>query len=453
MTRNLVYLLLFVFEMPTSLHACDCGAPKPACAYLAADAIFLGRVSFTNDDCSGRFTQQTLVRFEVEERFRGVAPEVLQIWVDPGSFTSCYQNYDLGRRYLIFAARKTHVPSDTAAVTVMRDGAGNRKALPPGLDPANPPTIYHAPECAGSRPADFPHFDQDLAMLRAYRAGAVLPRVLGHVYLYPFRGWPVMSGPALVGARITMSDGVATLKATTGAGGTFSLENAPAGYYNAWADLAPFRMNRQSILHVPEAGCGYADIQLTTASTLEGVVLDHSGRPAPKIPVAVSLKDEKSNDALQTRTDENGQFLIAGLPDADAYLSAGRTYPTTRMPYKRVYYPKGSSPAGALVLRLKPGQHRQSMVLLLEPPLEQTRVRIRVSRKDGRPASKAAVYAFDDDGRIAESAKTDASGLAELPCLRGTEYKLGTGDLLKKGQRTPFTCDGKNTLFGILLDH
>lgn len=145
------------------VRPCSCGPPKPACAYLAADAIFLGRVSFTNDDNSGRFAQATLVRFDVEERFKGVAPGVLQIWVDPGGFTSCYENYKLAERYLVFATRKIQFPSDGTAMTVMRDGAGKKKPHPLGFDPAKPPIIHYAPECGGSRLADrLSNLDQDL---------------------------------------------------------------------------------------------------------------------------------------------------------------------------------------------------------------------------------------------------------------------------------------------------
>ena len=164
--KTLGYVLLLVYGGPTTVWPFDCRGPKPACAYIAADAILLGRVSFTNDDGSGRFTQATLVRFDVEERFKGVAPDVHQVWVDPGSFTSCYENYKLGVRYLIFAG-KGHFPVDAAAMTIMRGSGGNAKPLPGGIDLAKPPTLYYAPECSGSRPADsFPHLDQDLAMLR-----------------------------------------------------------------------------------------------------------------------------------------------------------------------------------------------------------------------------------------------------------------------------------------------
>jgi hypothetical protein len=121
--------------VPPLMWPCDCGPPKPACAYLAADAIFLGRVSFTNDDGSGRFTQATLVRFDVEEHFKGIAADVRQVWVDPGSFTSCYENYKLGGRYLVFA-RKAQSTNDSAAMTVMRGGSGWDPILTPNVPPS-----------------------------------------------------------------------------------------------------------------------------------------------------------------------------------------------------------------------------------------------------------------------------------------------------------------------------
>jgi hypothetical protein len=425
----------------------------------------LGRVKFTNDDGSGKFTQATLVRFEVEESFKGVPPGGHQIWADPGSFTSCYEEYHLGERYLIFAMRKAPTPNDAAAMTIMRDKEGKRKPFPPGFDPRKPPPVYYAPECAGSRRADYPNVDRDLAMLRAFRAGAALPRVLGNVYLYPFRGWPVLSGPALKGARITMFSGAVTLNATTNARGEFSLTSAPSGFYNTWADLPPYRMGRQAILHVPEIGCGYTDVQLTTTSTLQGLVLDHGGRPAPKIPIGVWLRDKKLEDAtdpwaLGTTTDENGQFTITGLPDDDVYISAGSSHPTTNMPYRRVYYPEGHSLGRAALLRLKPGEHRLPMVLCLEAPLDKVRARVHVLHKEGGPAANAIVNALNEDSVIAESERTDSHGVAEVPCLRGLKYeieahavpRLPMGGGILKSLRRPHVCDGSSSTLELILD-
>jgi hypothetical protein len=466
---TLGYVVLVALSIPTPIWSCSCGAPKPACAYLAADAIFLGRVAFTNDDGSGKFTQATLVRFDIEERFKGVTSDINQIWVDPGSNTSCYENYKLGERYLIFG-RKTQFQSDSAAITIMPYSHGKRKPLPRGFDPDKPPTVYYAPECAGSRPADdFPHFDQDLALLRAYRAGTVLPRVLGSVFLYPFRGWPALSGPRLKGARITMSNGAVTLRATTDEEGRFSLGDAPAGVYKAWADLPPFRVFGQWILHVPEVGCGYTDIQFMTTSTLQGIVLDHLGKPAPNIPVVVRLRDEKlvcaaNGYALTTTTDASGQFAIAGVPDSDVYLSAGSPYPTTAMPYRRVYYPKSRSLVAGTVLRLKPGEHKQSMVLWLEEPLQKASAKVRVLDRRGKPEQTASVWALNDRHVIAETVRTDAHGVGEIPCLRGMSYELeahvrtlprrvqSPRKSLLKSSRVPFTCGNPSAEVTLILE-
>lgn len=258
--RRLLILILMAAVAPPA-WPCSCRAPKPACAYIGADAIFLGRVSYTNDDGSGTFVQATLVRFDVEEIFKGIPAGTKQVWVDPGSFTSCYEDYHLGERYLIVAHRQGMLPRDSAAMTVAH-GKLNGKPLPPGIDPAHPPVIYSAPECSGSRPADrFPHIEMDYAMLRAYRAGQALPRVFGRVYLAPYRGWPELNGPQLGGARVTVTNNETTLRTTTRADGTFALAEAPPGVYSVWAELAPFvPVQPNTILIVPELGCGSQDV-------------------------------------------------------------------------------------------------------------------------------------------------------------------------------------------------
>jgi hypothetical protein len=263
-----------------------------------------------------------------------------------------------------------------------------------------------------------------------------------------------------------MSRGNVTLSATTDSKGGFSLATAPAGYYKTWAELPPYRTAGQAILQVPETGCGYTDIQLTTTSALRGVVLDRQGRPAPKIPVAVWLREKKLEDAtdpwaLSATTDQSGQFVIAGLPDADVLLSAGSGFPTTDIPYGRVYYPNSHSPESATVLRLKPGEHHLPIVLLLEARLVPAVANVRVLR-DGNPVPNALVKALDNRGVIAESAQTDAQGAATVPCLSGLKYELEAQTLhprmpwrgnIMKSSRLAFTCDGLRTPSTLVLDH
>jgi hypothetical protein len=207
---------------------------------------------------SGTFAQNTLVRFDVDERFKGVAPHVREVWVNPGSHTSCYEEYHLGEQYLVFARR-----SQRPYTPVLRDRESKAKPTPPGFDPAKPPPVYDALECASRRASRFPYLDSDLAILRAYRAGTPVPRILGHIYLRPFRSRPVLSGPALAGARVTLSSGAAHFQATTDAKGVFSLPDAPAVSYSVQAGLDPFHMAQPVTLYVSETGCGYVVIELT----------------------------------------------------------------------------------------------------------------------------------------------------------------------------------------------
>jgi hypothetical protein len=427
MLRPFVGLLLLAFGMPLPVKSCDCGPPFPACAYLSADAIFIGRVAFTDDDPSRGWAQKTFVRFDVLEVFKGLTPGDRQVWVDPGSFTSCYKTYRMGEKWLIFGRRRPQL-GDSAAMSLMPGGTGRRKPLPPGIDPTKPPTIYFAPECSGARGTDSWRVEEDQAMLRTYRAGRALPRVLGHVYLYPYRGWPWFSGPALKGVRVTLSSDSTTLSVTTDEKGAFALKDAPPGTYSAITDQPPFRTSWYGGLSVPAIGCGYTEVELKTTSTLQGIVLDHRGRPAAEIPVKGwlangAVRNGIDDFALRDTTDASGQFSIEGVPDEGIILSTGDHLPYGRLPRKLVYYPGSTSPDRATVFRLKPDEHRQNLVIWLDPPLERGSVAARVFDKSGNPATNAFVQIFKDGvGLVAM--RTDKQGLARSSCFRGLEYEL-----------------------------
>jgi hypothetical protein len=130
--------------------ACDCRISGNVSKYLkAADIVFLGRVTFSDDDGSGTFVQKTLVHFEVEQAFKGVGAGVRDIWVEPGSMTSCYAGYLVGERHLVFAYAGAKLPVNTAAMTTAPIPT-KEKPLPLGIDPSNPPVVYYAPECTGT---------------------------------------------------------------------------------------------------------------------------------------------------------------------------------------------------------------------------------------------------------------------------------------------------------------
>lgn len=113
--------------------------------------MFLGKVVFSDDDGSGTFVQRTFVHFDVQEVFKGLGAGVHDVWVDPGSFASCYAEYRRDERYLVFAYAGTRLPVGAPAMTTAPPGT-KRKPLPVGVDAANPPVVYVAPECSGTLP-------------------------------------------------------------------------------------------------------------------------------------------------------------------------------------------------------------------------------------------------------------------------------------------------------------
>jgi hypothetical protein len=104
--------------------------------------VFVGRVVFTDEDGTGSVQQRTLVHFQIEESFKGLGPDIHDVWVDPGSFTDCYFKYSLGTRYIVFAYAGRSQRENSLATS--------SKPLPAGIDPNNPPHIYWAPECSGT---------------------------------------------------------------------------------------------------------------------------------------------------------------------------------------------------------------------------------------------------------------------------------------------------------------
>ena len=160
------------FADSPSSFGCDCGAPGPTSEYIAhASVAFVGKVVFTNDDGSGKFNQHTLVRFEVEEAFKGLRPEVREVWIDPGSCTSCYAEYKVGDRYLVFAYGGAAFPKDTSAMSTTSKGCKS-KPLPSTIDLKNPPKVYVAPECSGTRqivPESESAVAREVSRLRNYR--------------------------------------------------------------------------------------------------------------------------------------------------------------------------------------------------------------------------------------------------------------------------------------------
>ena len=203
--------LLVVLSISCGVSApvigCECGRAGPACAYVnTANAIFVGKVVFTDDDGSGTFTQRTHVHIQVEEAFKGLATETRDVWVDPGSFTSCYAEYHVGERLLVFAFDAGTMPPDTAAFTISSGERVKNKPLPPGIDPSHPPIVYWAPECSGTQlitPESEKWIAPEIEYLRLFKSGNARPLVTGRVLQDSEFG--IFDPPGLSGVKVTIT--------------------------------------------------------------------------------------------------------------------------------------------------------------------------------------------------------------------------------------------------------
>jgi hypothetical protein len=397
--------------LPQLTSACTCRDRGPACTHLDSDAIFVGRAASAELTGTGKFALQKLVHFEVEERFKGVADDVGEIAIRTDYATTCYEGFTLGKRYLIFAR---HIPSPLEAM-------GLERFLPKERYP--PARLFYASlQCSGSRPVEgFPNIEGDLAMLRHYRASGASPRILGHVVVHPFRGWPVFGGPRMRGARVTITGGGKTIRTLTDAHGFFAVPAAEQGSYYVRAEISPYRDEHGMKVEVPPVGCGFADVQVSATGSIRGIVLDQRGRPVPDVHVGVRGKEKGFE--LDEGTDRDGKFEISRVPDGQFMLYAGSESPATESPYRRVFYPGTRSVDPGKILTLKPGEHLDRLVLWLDEPSTGSSVYVRVELADGRPASSASVRAFGKAGGIQEISNADANGQTALPCLVGFKYE------------------------------
>lgn len=404
--------------------ACECGPPAHACAYVnGAGVVFVGTVVFTNDDQSGKFVQQTLVHFAVEEAFKGLSPGTRDVWIDPGSFTSCYAEYKVGERWLIFANNGFRLPVDTAAVSVVTGKSA--KPLPPGIDPNNPPKVYSAPECSGSRlitDETRASVNPNLQYLRRFKAGIALPIVTGRVNPREF-DFPSEEGLASV--KVTLSGNGLALSTLTDSNGNYSFDPVPVGVYSLRASLSSYLPTvRQQAVEVTASGCGYADFAMAGTGVIQGLVADHAGRPLPNVEVEiVRLGNDGHPDNLDSGHTESNRFgryrfanLTHGVFEVGVNLLEA---PDSKTRYEQTRWIQGGSPS----IRLNPGEKKDLSPLKLPVRAKVHRIDVDVHWPNGRPARGVTVWA-EIGSRPGDYGDTDANGVTHLLLLDGFSYDL-----------------------------
>jgi len=385
------------------LSACDCGPAGPACSYVGhASAVFIGKVEFTDHDPAMGLRQRTFVKFGVEEAFKGLSSGQREVWVDPGSFTSCYAEYTVGDRMLVFAYAGPTMPPDTPLMSLV-PGQLKQKPLPEGINPDRLPVVYSAPECSGTRSmTNTPGWNADIEYLRAYRNGVATPTARGRVTEdanFGIFGFDPL--PGLPAVKMTLTGSGINRSVRTDSDGYYAFDNIPAGAYIIAPFLPPYVARggpRETT--VPRNGCGAADFDMFAPGVIQGNLLDSGGRPAVKVRVEVLRLNTNGKPIYyaqkQTLTNRQGQYRFDELPSGNFLVGVNIfNAPDPETPYAATRW----SAKDLSSIHLMPGERKQISPLRLPAPSAVRKIEAEVRWPDGSPAGGVTVW-----GEVADRA-------------------------------------------------
>lgn len=112
------------------------------------------------------------------------------------------------------------------------------------------------------------------------------------------------------------------LEARSDRAGSFRFESLRVGSYRIWGEAENERLTPRQIF-VPAEGLDLSAIQLQAAATLEGILLDESGIPAPNAWVEMRRAREANFPKQFASTDTQGRFRFSSLFEGE-YVAVAR---------------------------------------------------------------------------------------------------------------------------------
>jgi hypothetical protein len=411
---KLTALLLFACRLSL---ACSCGPTTPICSRIDSIGVFfLGDLISSNDDGTGTFAQSTLEHFKVIEIFKGLPEDATEVWVDPGSMTSCYSPHQAGTRYLIAAFRVVTSPDLENRSVNYR---GEKKPLPQGFDPKTSLVVMSG-GCLSSAIAA--KSGEDIAFLRAWRKGASTSRILGQLN-------ETEASPGNV--RFPLRDAIVTItspgfewKGSTDADGKFELVGVAPGSYQVRFDHRDYgRYIPNEPIDVPKGGCGWVESFVQTTAQLRILVKNGSGAPVPNVLVEIFFQGDGKPDRpfWAHDSDSSGIVNFSGLPSGTYLIAVNRDGPSSaKQPYPPAYYPGTPLERETTLITLSPNEKRLDLSLRLPNPLPMRKIHVQVFYTDGNPVSGATVFSKSS----ASVQHTDDRGNATLDVLEGVEESV-----------------------------
>jgi len=367
----------------SDVKACTCGFVGPPCEeYWRSQAVFAGKVikksTFYVEEGEGdsRHTyQQVLVRFSIEQAFKGVAGDEVEIVTGMGH-GDCGYHFKDGERYVVYAIRSGRDKSR------LYSGICNRIKL-----------VAEADE-------DFAYFR---AIPEAGTGGLVYGRVKKLTPPLSFDNRYQES--YLDNIKVTVEGNGRKFETTTNKDGYYQVSGLAPGQYNVNAGISDSQNSlSQETVDIVDRGCAARDFYLHVNGQISGRVFDENDNPLPNIRVdIISAKDAQdfSPKGKWGYTDKEGRYKLDWLPPGDYYLGVGLVGANGNLcPYPRILMPDFGDAKKPKVVSLEEGQKIEDQnisLLLFTPDLE---FEVEVIWPDGSPAETAVVQ-IHSDGSIA----------------------------------------------------
>ena len=370
--RLVLPVSLSLLSLSSVASACSC-VSSGGCPGLGGETgpVFLGTVLAVTDlprTADFAFLASRKAHIRVDESFGGLSPDVHEVDVLTGSGGGdCGIPFKAGDAYLIDAF-------------VGKDG------------------LAHAGICSSTQRADAAGVS--LRILRQRRDGKQLPSLIGQVARQDrnFDGLLGMRDPKpLPGLLVRVKVGGRTYETQADAQGFYELYNLPPGRYEFTPDLPPgttlswFIGSDKPLVpfELKASTCQVRDIEVFASGSIQGRILDSSGKPlrsafAYMVPAEEKVLPKQGQLYREYQGKEDffkfvhippGEYLIVVNPDDSL---------NPEFPYRRTFYPGVHDRVSAAIITIHGGEQVRGADIRLEQQFTPRHLTARVTWADGR---------------------------------------------------------------------
>jgi hypothetical protein len=387
--------LILLFS--AAAYGCDCqfGGGAVCQDYWKASAVFVGTViegKTVMVKRGEREEQQRLVRFSIDEPFRGAEGAQVEVMTGMGD-SDCGIGFRQAQQYLVYA---TFFEGKLYTGICMRTKAISAAAA-------------------------------DLEYMRGLTAAKTGGVVYGEVTAYSRDEKRERISRPLAGAKITI-EGPGKKEIITDKKGAYRVDGLPAGDYTVTISppqgLSTGQTERK--INLADGGCSVVSFWLENDGGISGRVLNPQGLPINNAELFLLEADKERYQGHwdAAYSDESGRYTFKRIPAGryvllirfDGMTSQSRPFPTT-------YYPGVTNKSQARLFTIGDGQQLDPFDLEVPPlPLEHEVVGV-VLWANGQPATNASVGYGGGIDPISYGVKVDDQGRFSFKAYDG--MKLG----------------------------